>query len=113
MGCSSTPKVSGNIKKVPTTIENVEIVNQGQKEEKKENNLKIENQKSFKKEKKNANFIVIVGEEKRLKEIKEEDKRLKETVGEEKRLKEIKEEDKRLIEEDEEEEEDEEKKKED
>ena len=64
MGCSSTPKESGNIKKVPTTIENVAIVEQGQKEEKTQYILNNDNQKTLKKEKKNANFIEIVVEEK-------------------------------------------------
>ena len=88
MGCGSTPKESGNIKKVPTTIENVEIVEQGQKEEKTVYNLNNDNQKSFKKENKNTNFIEIVVEEKKIKEIEEkvEDKRLKELEEEEKRL---------------------------
>ena len=51
-GCGSTPKESGNIKKVPTTIENVAIVEQGQKEEKTVYNLNNYNQTTFKKEKK-------------------------------------------------------------
>ena len=52
MGCSSTPKESGNIKNVPTTVENIGVVYQGQKEEKKKYNLNNDNQKTFKKEKK-------------------------------------------------------------
>ena len=89
MGCSSTPKESGNIKNVPTTVENIGVVYQGQKEEKKKYNLNNDNQKTFKKENKNTNFIEIVVEEKKIKEIEEkvEDKRLKELEEEEKRRK--------------------------